>query len=124
MNVTEQQVKQLTAIGFLAASHGLNAEGEAIFNGLKACRPNSEYPLIGLAMTKIGARQYDDAMTVLTTQALKVNPASATAKCFVGLVFRLIGNTRESERWLKEVAATADDQDAKALAENLLSEAA
>lgn len=123
MNVTGQQVKQLTAIGFLAAGHGLTAEGEAIFAGLKMCRPDSEYPLIGLAMTKIGARQYDVALSILTDQALKVNPASATTKCFVGLALKLAGRSHESQRWLKEAAATADEQEAKALAENLLSEA-
>ncbi|MFO1349189.1 MAG: hypothetical protein U1F68_00320 [Gammaproteobacteria bacterium] len=123
MNVTEQQVKQLAAIGFLAAGHGLINEGEAIFNGLKAWRPESEYPLIGLALTKIGACQYDAAHAILTDQALKLNPASATAKCFVGLALKLAGRVHEGERWLKEVAA-ADDQEARTLAETLLGEAA
>ena len=123
MNASEQHVKQLTAIGFLAVGQGLNAEGEAIFNGLKVYRPDSEYPLIGLALNHIGARQYDAALSILTGQALKINPASAVAKCFVGLALKLAGRAPESERWLKEVVATADDRDAKALAENLLSEA-
>ncbi|HAO34173.1 MAG TPA: hypothetical protein PLP22_11860 [Candidatus Competibacter sp.] len=124
MNVTEQQVKQLTAIGFLAADHGLNTEGEAIFHGLSAFRPDSEYPLIGLALTQIGAGRHDAALSTLNERALRVNPASATAKCFVGLALKLAGRVQESERWLQEVAATADDQDAKTLAENLLAEAA
>lgn len=124
MNASEQHVKQLTAIGFLAVGQGLNAEGEAIFNGLKVYRPDSEYPLIGLALNHIGSRRHDAALSILTGQALKINPASAIAKCFVGLTLRLAGRAQESRRWLKEVAATADDRDAKALAENLLSEAA
>jgi len=123
MNVAEPHVKQLAAIGFLAVGQGLNAEGEAIFNGLKACRPDSEYPLIGFALYQIGVRQYDAALSILTEQALTINPASAFAKCFVGLTLKLAGRARESERWLREVAATADDRDAKALAENLLREA-
>ena len=124
MNIPAQQVKQLTAIGFLAACHGLTAEGETIFEGLKLCRPESEYPPIGLAMTKIGARQYDAALAILTDQALKLNPASATAKCFVGLALKLAGSARESERWLKEAAAMAEDREARALAESLLDETA
>ena len=59
MNASEQHVKQLTAIGFLAVGQGLNAEGEAIFNGLKVYRPDSEYPPIGLALNHIGSRRYD-----------------------------------------------------------------
>lgn len=124
MNIAEQHVKQLAAIGFLAVGQGLNAEGEAIFNGLKACRPDSEYPPLGLALNQIGARQYDAALSILNEQALALNPASAVAKCFVGLALQLAGRAQESERWLKEVAATADDRDARALAESLLSEAA
>ncbi len=109
-------------IGYLAAGNGFKAEAESIFEALRALRPTSEMPIIGLAVVRIGAGQPLEAAALLEDQALRINPESALAKGFLGLAFKLAGHSGRSQAILEEVVTTGADPEAVNLARNLLAE--
>ncbi len=119
--ISEQDVRQLAEIGFAAARNSWVDESRTIFEGLETVRPDSEYPLIGLAVSEMSARRHDEAIVILQKKALKLNAESSMAQSFLGLALRLVGRSQESERWLKQ-AASSDDAEAAAMAQALLAD--
>ncbi len=122
MDIDKQLVQQLTEIGFMAGGYGLLTESQRIVAGLKAIRPQSEFPFIVEAVTQLNANQAEAAMILLRDQALPLNPNSSMTKCFLGFACKRAGRGQESEQWLKQVVETNDDAEATALAQALLAE--
>lgn len=112
--------KLLGEIGMLAAGHGYEKQAVAIFEGLKAVRPASEAPAIGLAVVHLSNGRAEDAVRVLRDEALAVNPGSDLARSFLGLALKAAGRAQESEQLLRDVVAKATDPQAKAMAAAVL----
>jgi Flp pilus assembly protein TadD len=120
--VSTEVVQLLMEIGYVACGRGLQACAESIFNGIIAARPNSELPLIGLAISKISFGDFLGASRILVEQALKINPDSGLAKSFLAMAVKALGGKSEAEELAKEVAASETaEPEAKALAESFLS---
>ena len=122
MEADGKLVQLLMEIGYLAGGHGFFDESEIIFEGVKAARPDSEYPLIGLAVTKMNIGDYAEAARILGQEALKKNPESDLAMSFLGLVLKLSGLTSESEQIMSQVIEADRDQEAVNMAKSVLEE--
>jgi predicted Zn-dependent protease len=119
--VAPELVRLLTEIGLMGAGHGCTADADAIFEALMAARPDSELPVVGAAMARLGAGQPEGAVQLLRDKALKINPASDDARSLLGLALRFAGRAAESQAVLRELAETGKDPKAVSLARSLLS---
>ena len=115
-------IRLMMEIGYLATGNGFSAEAEAIFEGLRAVRPGSEIPFIGLAVTRMNAGRPLEAASLLEEQALRLSPASELAQGFLGLALRLAGHTGRSQSVLEDLAAKATNPCAGAMARALLAD--
>jgi hypothetical protein len=115
-------VRLMMEIGYLASGNGFSAEAEAIFEGLRAVRPRSEVPIIGLAVNRMNAGRPLEAVSLLQEQALRLCPGSELGLGFLGLALRLAGHTGRSQSVLKDLAAKATNPHAGAMARALLAD--
>ncbi|MDR2737745.1 MAG: hypothetical protein LBB18_02270 [Puniceicoccales bacterium] len=120
--VSTELVQLLMELGYVACGRGLQANAEGIFEGLIRARPNSELPLVGLAIAKINFGDFLCASKILAERALKINPNSGLAKSFLAITSRALGWEKEAEALANEVLANeVAEPEAKALAGSFLS---
>lgn len=110
----------LAELSYIAAGYGLIGQVDAICGALAELRPDSVMPAVIRADARMTLQRYDDAERVLRDEALAREPANTMAKAHLGLVLRLQGRSSEGGRLLREVADSADDADAVALAQRAL----
>jgi predicted Zn-dependent protease len=122
MEIEAKSLQLLMELGLLAGGYGYVREAETIFEGLKAVRPQSEYPLIGWAIVKMSNNQIDESTRVLEKEALKVNPGSDLARGYLGLALMLAGRAEQSIPILEEVVNNNKDEAAVNLAKGVLEE--
>ncbi|CAM2065480.1 Tetratricopeptide repeat protein [Sulfidibacter corallicola] len=122
MEVSTETVQTLMEIGYLAGGYGFFKESITIFEGLSAIRPDSEFPHIGFAMTKLNMKQPEEAVAILRDQALAKNPGNSLTKSFLGLALRQAGHAHECENVLNDVIERNDNETAVALAKSLLAD--
>jgi Flp pilus assembly protein TadD len=122
VDIDTDRVQLLMEIGYLAGGHGYPAESETIFEGIRAMRPQSELPVIGLAVAKMNAGHHQEAARILWEEALAINPESDLARSFLGLVLKLSGLQSESRTILEEVVAADRQPEAVNMAKSLLEE--
>ena len=122
MEIDTKQVQMMMEIGLLASGYGYFDEAETIFNGLKSARPDSEYPIIGLAINRLNSNKAEEAVGLLRDKALVLNPANDLTKGFLGLAFKLAGFSSDSQAMLEEVVAGDADGQAVEMAKALLKE--
>jgi hypothetical protein len=115
-------VRLMMEIGYLATGNGFSAEADLIFEGLRAVRPASEIPIIGLAVTRMNSGRHFEAVSLLQEQALRLCPGSELAQGFLGLALRLAGHTGRSQSVLEDLAAKATNPCAGAMARALLAD--
>ncbi|WP_263079688.1 hypothetical protein [Endozoicomonas sp. Mp262] len=112
-------IKTLADIGFMASSSGQTKHAFAIFTGIEAVKPDSILPDIGYALEFMNKKKYQEAISILTKQALQKEPDSAAAKAFIGLALMLDGHNKKSEDCL-EAIKNSDDSAASKMAKELL----
>ncbi len=120
MQLKEDQIKLLAELAFMAGGYGMLAQSDAIAVGLEKARPGSERPCIIRAMTRLNQKDIAGAERILRDEALKINPSSAIAKAHLGLALHMDGRRSERDRVLNEVIAADDDEDALAMARQLV----
>jgi Tfp pilus assembly protein PilF len=119
--VSTEVVQTLMEVGYVAAGRGSKSNAEDIFKGVSAARPSSELPLIGLAVTEINFGDFLTASKILVEQALKINPDSGLAKCFLAMASKALGDKSVAEDLAKEISSSEKaEPEAKALAESFL----
>lgn len=120
MDVEQKLLQLLMESGYLAAGYGMTADAESIFEGLAVARPDSAYPLIGKAFTKMSLGAHEEAAEMLRDQ-LDVDSAEAhMARSFMGMALLLAGKADESRRVLDSVVQANLDPEAVNLAQALL----
>ncbi len=117
-------VKLLMEIGYVAVGSGMTPAAEALFQAVRAARPASDGPIIGLAVARLNSGDYAEAVRLLGQDAAKLSPPSELARAFYGLALRKAGSRTESETVLREVCENGRDAAAVALAQSLLQEPA
>ena len=67
-DLSPDEAKILTEIGFIAAYHGDVANADIVFDGLAGVRPGRAYPWIGKALARFNAGMSDEAALFLEYQ--------------------------------------------------------
>ena len=95
MSDDNSKLSLLMEAGFLAAAMGMTAKAIVIFSALRLVRPDSEAPILGLALTFVNMGRFRDAAQLLSGEGFKKNPDSDLLRAMLGLTFQLAG--REDE---------------------------
>jgi hypothetical protein len=117
--VPSELMQLLMELGYVAVGRGFQTRAQDIFDGIIAARPNSELPLIGAAVCRINFGDFVGGAKILAEQALKINPDSGAAKCFLAMAIKEIGGKREADELVGQVIETCEDPVAKKLAESM-----
>jgi hypothetical protein len=97
-----EDVRTLTDLGFIALSRGLDQHAMAIFQGVKAARPQQEAGRIGIALVHMLRKELDPAIKILR----EIGPSDA-GLTFLGIALARQGDLTEAKRLLNNVVATA-----------------
>lgn len=120
MPIDTEVVQRLLEVGYYAISRGQPEKAEKIFQGLSAARPESEYPVIGLAVLKMNSNQPDEAVTLLKQSP--VASASPMGRGFLALALKLGGKSDQSREILAELLDGPEDDQATQLAHAIQAE--
>jgi thioredoxin-like negative regulator of GroEL len=119
METPAELVRLLLRTGYWSVWHGLYAEAAALFSGARAARPESEVPVLGMAVLAMVMQQADSAVQVLRETAMPLAPRSELVQAHLGCALRLAGREDEGREILGRLAASASDPDARLMAANL-----
>ena len=119
--VSDNTIKTIADIGFMAATNGMSKHAFGIFCALEKVRPDSVLPSLGFATVFINKKMNQEALEILHKEALPKDPDSPAVKAFIGLALMLEGRNKESEDTLNAAKKSKDEQ-ARAMAEELLAE--
>ncbi|MDR2667660.1 MAG: hypothetical protein LBB38_01280 [Puniceicoccales bacterium] len=122
VEVRSEWLQLLMSVGYVACGQGRPSQSAIIFDGIAAVRPDSELPLIGLAMAQINLGKIALAGDTLLKRAAKLNPGSQLVRAFAAMALRMAGIVEESDRLIDAVIADGTDHCATELARNLKNE--
>lgn len=123
METPAELVRLLMRIGYWSVWHGLFAEAATLFTGARAARPQSELPVLGMAVLALAMQKPDSAVQLLREHALPLNPDSELVQAHLGCALRMAGQESEGLYLLERIAALGTDADARLMATNLLEQA-
>lgn len=109
-------LRMLAEIGFVGMQCGLWPHAEAIFKGVQAVRPASEFPFMSHALARMTVGDDARAIDILQNQALKINPKNSMARSFLGVALRRSGKDKEAQEHFEAVLAANDDAKAMEMA--------
>ncbi|MGV6817623.1 MAG: tetratricopeptide repeat protein [Thiotrichales bacterium] len=109
LEVDVEMLRTLSEIGYMACFKGLIKEGEAIMEGVFAAKPGQIPVQIGLAVARINAFRYEEAINILQNQVLTADPDNATAKTFLALAMMENGNKSAASELFEDVKQTGTD---------------
>jgi hypothetical protein len=115
-SVDASLLRLLAEIGFVATACGLWSHAEAIFAGVRAVRPNSEFPVISQALARMTVGDDVKAIYLLRENALKINPDNALAKSFLCLALKRSGNAEEAHPLIESIIQQNKDSRAVEIA--------
>ena len=105
--ISSADVRLLTELGFCALGLGRIKAARSIFEGLRGVRSQRAFPYIGLAVTEIAARRFDQAVSVLQAAGEVIAEDRAEINTFLGLALQLAGRHRESVAALEAAVSQA-----------------
>lgn len=110
---TPEVLKTLSEVGYMACLKGNVAQGEIIMEGVHAMNEESIPVKVGLAIARISASRYAEAVAILRDDVLKVDPDNMTAKCFLGIALTEMGNKADARDYLGDVSEHGDADEKK-----------
>ncbi|MEY4940348.1 MAG: hypothetical protein RIQ93_2083 [Verrucomicrobiota bacterium] len=124
MQTSSETVRLMMRLGYWSVWHGLYTEAAALFSGTQAARPQSEIPIIGMAVLSMAMNRPEYAVQILREQALPLNPQSDLVSAHLGCALRVAGQEDEGLQILRQIAISSTDQNARQMAQNLETKAA
>ncbi|MEO9530045.1 tetratricopeptide repeat protein [Roseibium sp.] len=115
--ITSQDLQLLADIGFIAGSRGMNDHANAIFEAIRALRPEQEAGFLGSAMIRILAGDPGAAI-----KELEKAPTTVATRTFLGIALVQQGNVPRGREVLEAVVSTAPDTPFAHLAETTLTD--
>jgi Flp pilus assembly protein TadD len=109
MEINGSLLRKLSQVGYMACMKGYIKEGEIIMDAVKGARPSLSATLIGVAIARITARRYQEAVDILKGEVLSQDPDNMTAKCFLAMALFELGEKAQSEEYFSEVAEKGSD---------------
>ncbi len=111
MEISTDMIQLLSQVGYLACFNGDVDKGQLIMNSVEAnCRGQSA-ALVGVAISRIYAGQYEDAIRILKENVLTIEPENMTAKCFLGMALSESGDINEAIVLFNDIIENGGEDD-------------
>lgn len=120
MQTSGETVRLLMRLGYWSVWHGLYREAATLFSGAQAARPQSEIPVLGMAVLALALNKPEAAVELLRDQAKALNPASELVEAHLGCALRLAGEEAAGLALLQRLALQGTDANARLMATNLV----
>ncbi len=108
MKIESDVIQLLSQIGYLACLKGDVANGQMIMDSVEMNSDSHPSAMIGVAISRIYAGQYTEAVSTLKNKVLSVEPDNMTAKTFLGIALSESGESEEALGIFKEVVANGN----------------
>jgi Flp pilus assembly protein TadD len=106
-------LRKLSEVGYLSCLKGNVAQGEIIMEGVHAMNEQSIPIKVGLAVARISASRYSEAVEILQNEVLSIEPDNMTAKCFLGIALTEMGNKTDARSYLGDVSEHGGEDEKK-----------
>jgi predicted Zn-dependent protease len=110
MEFSKVIVAKLMALGVMASVKGFPKEANSIMEGIREIHPDNVYVLTGLALAKTNIGSYEEAITILQTQVLNMDPQNSMAQCVLGMALKFSGQRIEGEALLHKISNSTSNQ--------------
>ncbi len=111
MEISTEMIQLLSQVGYLACFNGEVEKGQLIMDSVEENCQGQSAALVGVAISRIYAGQYTDAIRILKESVLTHEPDNMTAKCFLGMALSEAGDTVEAIDLFKEIIDKGGDDD-------------
>ena len=111
MEISTEMIQLLSQVGYLACFNGDVDKGQLIMDSVEDNCSGQSAALVGVAISRIYAGQYDDAIRILKEKVLNIEPENMTAKCFLGMALSESGNTDEAIKLFTEITEKGGEDD-------------
>lgn len=119
--LTSEEINLIAELGFMAATNGFVVPAIRIFQGLLVLRSDHSFPYIGLAVARLYAGAFNDAVRVLREDAAPVRRDREEIELYLGLALHLAGQPIEAARVLYALFDHGElDTNQRLLAESVL----
>lgn len=116
IGVDKDLLQTLYQIGISGIYQDCLGESETIFEGLRAVRPKSEVPLLGLALTRFAQVRAQDAIQILMDDALEINPDNYVIRAYLAMMLKRVGINDQAEELCEGIIKDNKDEAAVAFA--------
>ena len=116
--IESDEVRMLVDLGFVAVTRGLDKQAQAIFEGVRAVRPNEDAAYIGQALLLIQQNNLSGAVKILRSR-----PPSDGIRLFLGMSLLRLGDISDAMDVLQDVVKTAREPAMVEMAKVLLASA-
>ncbi len=121
MKISGDVIQLLSQIGYLACLKGDAHNGQMIMDSVEHYSSGHPSAMIGVAISRIYAGQYVDAISTLRNKVLNIEPDNMTAKTFLGIALSESGESEEAFSLFREIV-TKGNADNRAIASFYLGE--
>jgi len=111
MEISTEIIQLLSQVGYLACFNGDVDKGQLIMDSVEENCNGQSAALVGVAISRIYAGQYEDAIRILKENVLTVEPDNMTAKCFLGMALSESGDVDEAMSLFNDIVENGGEDD-------------
>ncbi len=111
MEISTEMIQLLSQVGYLACFNGDVDKGQLIMDSVEANCGGQSAALVGVAISRIYAGQYEDAIRILKENVLTDEPENMTAKCFLGMALSESGDVDEAIALFNDIIEHGGEDD-------------
>lgn len=111
MEVSTEMIQLLSQVGYLGCFNGDVEKGQLIMESVEENCKGQSAALVGVAISRIYAGHYADAIRILKEGVIAVEPDNLTAKCFLGMALSESGEIDEAIVLFEEIIEKGGEDD-------------
>lgn len=111
MQVSTELLRLMSEVGYLACFKGDIARSQVIMEGVSAVGAEQTPIKMGVAISKVYAGQYDQAIHILRDQILSYEPDHMSAKCFLGIALVYKGQKAAARELFEDVVKRGNEDE-------------
>lgn len=111
MQVSSELLQTLSEVGYMACFRGDMTRSQVIMDGVNAIGIEQTPIKMGMAITKLYAGDYGQAIAILRDQVLAYEPQHMSAKCFLGIALSQVGEHGEAKVLFDDVIKHGNDDE-------------
>ena len=111
MQASTELLRSMSEVGYLACFRGDIVRSQVIMEGVNAIGTEQNAIKMGVAIAKVYAGQYDQAIHLLRDQVLVTVPDHMSAKCFLGIALVYKGQKADARDLFEDVIKRGNDDE-------------